>query len=65
MPINWTTIAGKTAITARYRDPGKVIRDITESRNSDVSLPGLIPGTNPPLLFKSSDILLVGTVIAV
>jgi hypothetical protein len=36
MPINWTTIAGKIAITARYRDPGKVIRDITESRNSDV-----------------------------
>ena len=25
----------------------------------------VIPGTKPPLLFKSSDILLVGTVIAV
>ena len=34
-------------------------------KNSDVSPPGLIPGTKPPLLFKSSDILFVGTVIAV
>ena len=38
---------------------------ITESKYSAVSFPGLIPGTNPPLLFKSSDILFVGTVIAV
>jgi hypothetical protein len=35
------------------------------SKNSDVSPPGLIPGTKPPLLFKSSAILFVGTVIAV
>ena len=31
----------------------------------DVSVPGLKPGINPPLLLRSSAILLVGTVIAV
>lgn len=37
-------------------DPGKVILDITVSRNSTVFLPGLIPGIKPPFFFMSSAI---------
>ena len=44
---------------------GGLMCDITVSKKSLVSFPGLTPGTNPPLRFKSSDILFVGTVIAV
>ena len=57
--------AGSTEIRAKKIEPGNVIRDITLSKKSDVSKPGLIPGTKPPLRFKSSAILLVGTVMAV
>jgi hypothetical protein len=49
----------------KKRDPGNVICDITVSKYSEVSFPGRIPGTKPPLRFRSSDILFVGTVIAV
>ena len=52
-------------IKAKNIDPGNVINDIILSKKSDVSTPGRTPGTNPLLLFKSSAILLVGTVIAV
>ena len=60
--MNFTTTAGNTATNARNIDPGKVIWDIIASSKFDVSVPGLIPGIKPPLLFKSSAILLVGTV---
>ena len=63
--ITLTRIAGNTAIKARNKEPGNVINDITLSKNSEVYNPGRIPGINPPLLFKSSAILLVGTEIAV
>ena len=43
----------------------KVIKDMILSKKSPVSFPGRIPGIKPPLLFRSSAILLVGTVIAV
>ncbi|CAI8200308.1 MAG: Uncharacterised protein [Flavobacteriaceae bacterium] len=52
-------------MSAKNTDPGKVICDMILSRNSAVSPPGLMPGIKPPLLFKSSAILFVGTVIAV
>ncbi len=58
-------IAGNTETAAKNNEPGNVIRDIILSKNSEVSPPGLMPGTKPPLLFKSSDILFVGTVMAV
>ena len=63
--INFTTTAGNTATIARNIEPGRVICDMIESKIFDVSVPGLIPGIKPPLLFRSSAILLVGTVIAV
>ena len=63
--MSLTTIAGTIAIIAKKIEPGKVICDITLSKYSEVSFPGRIPGTNPPLRFKSSDILFVGTVMAV
>src|SRR5690554_3318587 len=50
---------------ASISDPGNVINDITRSKKFAVSGPGLIPGMKPPLRFKSSAILLVGTLIAV
>ena len=59
--INFTTTAGNTATIARKIEPGKVICDMIESKILDVSVPGLIPGIKPPLLFKSSAILFVGT----
>jgi hypothetical protein len=49
--IRLTTIAGNTAIRARNKDPGKVIKDITFQDNLKFQ-PGLIPGIKPPLLFK-------------
>jgi hypothetical protein len=62
-----TTIAsaGRIAMTDNKIDPGKVILLKTVSKNSAVGPPGLIPGIKPPLRFKSSDMLVVFTCIAV
>ena len=58
-------IAGTTAMTARNKDPGKVIRDTTLSICAAVYSPGRTPGMKPPLFFKSSAILLGLIIIAV
>ena len=47
-------LAGRIANKASNKEPGKVILLNTVSKNSAVGAPGLIPGTNPPLRFKSS-----------
>ena len=57
--------AGSIAIIERSNDPGSVILEIILSMKSDVGAPGLIPGTNPPFLLRSSAICSGLTVIAV
>ena len=57
--------AGIIATIARKIEPGKVIRDIIESRYDAVCFPGFIPGMKPLLRFISSAICVGCTVIAV
>ena len=54
--LNCITIDGMIATTPRNKAPGRVIREMTESMNSAVLVPGLTPGMNPPFFFISSPI---------
>ena len=57
--------AGIMAMKAMKSDPGRVMRDMTVSIYSAVSLPGFTPGIKPLLRFMSSAIWVGFNVIAV
>ena len=48
--------AGTTAMIARKMAPAVVMRNMLDSKKSEVGLPGLIPGMKAPFFLKSSAI---------